>query len=259
MKQGVLYVATGRKYRLECNTSARSVRQVMPNLPITIFTDSQSDLETDLFDCIEILKHPTYSSLDKIAPLCESPYERTLFLDTDTFMIREVFDLFDVLEKFDLTYCHAPGRGADNPKYLPECPLAFTEPNTGVMSYVSTDEVIKLFRDWSLLHQSLMDESTKKKFHDQPAFRQVLYSSDVRSLVIPPEYNLRTPFPFFKGKMYAKILHGREPSLSKAIEALSAEESKEWAVYDFRPKRGFWKKVRDKVKNITLFKPLRKF
>ena len=237
MDHGILYVATGKRYRLEANISASSVGKVMPTMHITVYTDSKDNLDVNLFNNIEIIDQPTYSFYDKINPLCKSPYKKTLFLDTDTFVLDEIYELFDVLDKFELTYCHAPGRGADNPKFLAECPLAFTEPNTGVMSYVATDRVAQLFHNWSVYYQSLLNETPRRITHDQPAFRKVLYNSDIYSLVLPPEYNLRTPYPFFKGRMPAKILHGREPSLSKVVEAMRKDENNNWGVYDFRVKR----------------------
>ncbi|MGF1482017.1 MAG: hypothetical protein ACFB4I_21470 [Cyanophyceae cyanobacterium] len=220
MDCGILYVATGERYCAEANLSASSVRNVMPDIPITIHTDSTNHLDIRLFDHIENLDQPTYSFFDKITPLCHSPYQKTLFLDTDTLVLESVYELFNVLEKFELTYCHAPDRGADNPKLLSVCPIAFVEPNTGVMSYRNTDRIANLFKNWSTYYQSLLAEIPRRVRHDQPALRKVLYDSDIRFLVLPPEYNLRTPKPIFKGRMPAKILHGREPTLSRALKVM---------------------------------------
>lgn len=248
-ERGIIYVATGRKYRLEANGSASSVRKVMPDANITIYTDIQADLDTKLFDAIEILGTPAYSFFDKITPLCDSPYQRTLFLDTDTIVLDPVYELFDVLDQFDLTYCHAPNRGADSPKMLSACPMAFVEPNTGVMSYIKTDKVIALFKEWANYYRNLLAETPVRVRHDQPALRKVLYHSDVRVLVLPPEYNLRTVFPMFKGSMPAKILHGRDPTLSRALEAM--RQNYWMGIYDFRDQSRLWWRVQRKFRNIV--------
>lgn len=246
---GIIYIATGKKYRLEANGSARSVRAVMPDVSITLYTDTQADLDTALFNTIEILENPTYSFFDKIIPLCDSPYRKTLFLDTDTIVVDPVYELFDVLDQFELTYCHAPNRGADSPKMLSVCPIAFVEPNTGVMSYVKTDKVIALFKEWAAYYRDLLSETPARVRHDQPALRKVLYHSDIRGLVLPPEYNLRTIFPMFKGNMPAKILHGREPTLSRALEVM--RQNYWMGIHDFRDQAKLWWRIQRKLRRIA--------
>ena len=60
---------------------------------------------------------------------------------------------------------------------------------------------------------------------DQPAFKEALYRSKLNTTVLTTEYNLRTPFPFYACKK-VKILHGREPSLSKAALSINKELEK---------------------------------
>ncbi|MGF1480466.1 MAG: hypothetical protein ACFB4I_13400 [Cyanophyceae cyanobacterium] len=234
MDSGIIYVATGKKYCAEANISAESVRSVMPDIPITIFTDNRDEIKSNFFGAIEIIEEPSFSFFDKIKPLAQSPYRKTLFLDTDTFVLEPVYELFQVLDRFELTYCQAPGRGFDNPKLLAECPLAFVEPNTGVMSYLNNSRINKLFYEWFDYYRTLLAEVPRKITHDQPALRKVLYDSNIRALVLPPEYNFRTVYPAFKGKMPVKILHGREPTLSRATKILKRQTKPGIAVYDFR-------------------------
>jgi len=220
MDKGIIYIATGAKYCEEAAASARSSRAAMPDIPITLFTDHPEQVKAGVFDGVELIANPTHSLLDKIEPLWRSPYERTLFLDTDTYVLGPVYELFEILDRYEFSYCQAPGRGADNPDYLAICPMAFAEPNTGVMSYRRTERTVKLFRDWRACYEAQVAEQPRRITHDQPAFRKVLYESDVRALVLPPEYNLRTIFPLFKGRMPAKILHGRNPTLGAALKVL---------------------------------------
>lgn len=241
MDIGIIYIATGKRYRKEANISAESVRSVMPDISITIFTDTRDDIQNKLFNTIEIIEKPSFSFFDKIEPLVQSPYKKTLFLDTDTLVLEPVYELFEVLDKFELTYCQAPGRGADNPQLLAECPLAFVEPNTGVMSYLNNSRINKLFQEWSDYYKTLLTEIPRRISHDQPAFRKVLYNSDIRALVLPPEYNLRTIYPVFKGRMPTKILHGRKPTLSRAAKLMKIKPKLEMGIYDFRDPQLIWK------------------
>jgi hypothetical protein len=214
---GLLYIATGEKYIREAIDSALSVRQIMPRCPIAIFTDNDKNIPSGLFDYTKILKNPTYSYFDKIDPLIESPFEKTLFLDTDTRLIAPIHDLITLLETFDIAHAHAPMRNTSSAPFdLEGVPDAFTEPNSGVILYKKNEKTVELFRNWSSYYKSQLDQK-KKPIPDQPALRLALYKSDARIYVLPPEYNLRTIFPYFVGaNAQVKILHGRGETLRKA-------------------------------------------
>ena len=40
---GIVYVATGEKYLAECVRSASSAKKIMPEVPITLWTDGEVD------------------------------------------------------------------------------------------------------------------------------------------------------------------------------------------------------------------------
>src|SRR5438105_3033925 len=107
--RGVVYVAAGLSHALEAVQSARSVRKWMPTIPITLFTDVQlSMLPGAPFDELLPLADREQTYAVKIAPLLQSPYEKTLFLDTDTFMCRSCEEVFGLLERFELLVAHDP-------------------------------------------------------------------------------------------------------------------------------------------------------
>ncbi len=217
MSFGILYVATGDKCVREACVSASSVRQHMPDIPATLYTDIISSSLASFFDNIVPLENPQHSSFDKIAPLIQSPYEKTLFLDSDTLAIEAVYELADLMDRFDLAYCHAPVRKFGSE--LPDVPDAFPEANTGVLVYRKSTSLLKLFHSWAEIYKQCLALETPP-IRDQPAFRQALYHSDIRATVLPSEYNLRTHFPFYAhGKV--KILHGRGPSLEKALRLIN--------------------------------------
>jgi hypothetical protein len=206
---GVLYIATGRRHLGEMLVSARSVRRHLPGVPIVLYTD-QADLPAGVFDEVRRLDQPRHSFIDKIAPLCETPFERTLFLDTDTLVCAPIFDVFEILDRADVALAHAPYRH-DRPFVTPNC---FPELNTGVLAYRRTPEMIAMFRDWLRLYEKEVAE-TGRMDSDQPAFREALYRAPISFSVLPPEYNLRTVMPAAVGRCAVRIIHGRGPDMQE--------------------------------------------
>ena len=128
----------------------------------------------------------------KIDYIHETPYEETLFLDTDTIIDYNIEDMFEILERYDIAACHDLAR--KRKKYavkIPEygrIPYSFSEVNTGVMAFKKNEEVEHLFSLW------------RKYFYkykhivqwDQPSFRVSLWESDVELYIFPVEYNIRS-------------------------------------------------------------------
>ncbi len=217
MEFGVLYAATGSNYRKEARQSARSLKEWMPDYPIAIHTDFPEEFPRELFDFVEKIEKPQFSYVDKIPPLLSSPFKNTLFLDTDTLIVGRIDELKELLSRFELAYCHDTARfsGWDVQQYQ-QYSKAFPEPNSGVILFRNSDKVRCLFRNWYRIYQKQMASNSKPK-HDQASFREAVYLSDLNFTILPPEYNLRTVFPFFIGKrMYAKILHGDEKTMRRA-------------------------------------------
>ena len=208
---GVLYVATGKRHTGEALRSAESVRKHMPDLPIVLHTDQQN-VTSRLFAEIRKITCPLYSFGDKIAPLKESPFERTLFLDTATYLCAPIQDVFEILDRFDLAASHAPYRPS-RPAVTPHC---FCEFNSGVIAYRMRPQIIDFFDKWLGLYQIFME--TTGRAEDQPAFRQAVYESPIGIYVLPTEYNFRTVMPGFSGRGPIKILHGRGISMERMEE-----------------------------------------
>jgi len=213
--QGVLYVATGKQYIAEACRSAESCQGRMPDLPRAIICDDPSLLAEDCFDIVERFDAPTYSHLDKIAGMRRSPFRRTLYLDTDTVVAEPICELFELLERFDLAAAHAPWRWT---RPADGCPESFPELNTGVVVYRSGPALQSFLERWETIFSAHL-ASAQGAAHDQPAFRQAVYESDLRLTVLTPEYNLRTVFPSFAGgNARVKILHGRGRSLERMLK-----------------------------------------
>jgi len=112
----------------EANISASFVKENLEGINTAIFTDGleRSLIDEKLFNHVVVLKKPGFSKLYKITCLSESPFENTLYLDTDTLVVEPVWELFEILEKFDLALTHAPFRAstlsiANGLESFPEC------------------------------------------------------------------------------------------------------------------------------------------
>jgi hypothetical protein len=190
---GIVYVATGSRYLAEAEHSARSVRQVSPNVPIAIISDGVPSC--NLFDLRIDLPNPEYSFLDKIIALTRTPFEKTLFLDTDTFAIEPLDEIFELLDRFEMAAAAEPAR------YLYQIagvPAAFPELNTGVILYRKSESVLEVIRQWDEMYR---DEISKKvsagvrPWHDQLSFTRAIFGSKLGFFMLPPEFNARVLMP----------------------------------------------------------------
>jgi hypothetical protein len=134
MSQGIIYlVSGGRSYLGELRTSLESLRRVEPDLPVTVFSRFPLPRGTKAdFQKIDSPEHPLKL---KVLTLSRSPYERTIFLDTDITLRGPVSPLFSGLDDHD--FCVANSHEADWSVRPPRF-VAMVKPrdyNTGVLVY----------------------------------------------------------------------------------------------------------------------------
>lgn len=214
---GVLYVATGQKYVDEAAVSAESVKKEMPDVHVSLVTDSS--IGPDVFDRVveyhlgEDLPSAYSGYLYKILGLAQSPYERTVFLDSDIHCCAPFTELFSLLEEYDLGATLACLAG-DNSQLasmsgLPagHSPMYTPQLNSGVVVYKSNQKVNEFIVDWAgrMLKGAPKDG---RYYSDQTMWEGVLATSNVRHATIPTEYNCRIGVP---QKLHGtvKLLHGR--------------------------------------------------
>jgi hypothetical protein len=180
--KGVLYIATGDEYVSEVFESVKTLKRET-DLHCTLITDAA--IEHELIDETLYGENPEHrpDNSYKLYHLHESPYDRTLFLDSDTYIDEDISGLFDALDQFDLGVTHAPVRNTDR---LPELPSWFPEYNCGVMLYERNESVLRFFEQWR-------DNYEEMGFvQDQPSFRQTLFANDnLRYFTMLREYNVR--------------------------------------------------------------------
>src|SRR4051794_20716247 len=99
MKEGFLYVAFGQRYLQEAEISARSLKR-FTRLPVCLVTDNEK-YKSEYFDQIIIEKTRT-DFVSKMIGMQKTPFEKTIFLDTDTFVCASIDKLFKGLDLFDM-------------------------------------------------------------------------------------------------------------------------------------------------------------
>lgn len=237
MSKGVVYLASGASYIEEAKRSAKSVKRHNPSLPVTLYTDDDPTVE--VFDTVVPINYPVESWGDSVLTKDHFPYEQNLYLDADTFVCGDITGLFELLEKYDLAATYDISRGRYNANFYEQIgddlPRAFPEYNTGVLLYNNCEKVNKLFESWNRRYNS------QNYNRNQPAFRRILYESDIEFTTLPSEYNFRSDrVGYACGEI--KILHhasldATEAELSKLAEILNAYEGKRVTTWDRYPTR----------------------
>ena len=221
-RSGFLYIATGKHFLEEAIVSAKSLKESCPNSPIAVCTDQHNvEKAKGFFEHVLIIEDPQYNFIDKIGPLVKTPFERTIFLDTDTYIVEDITQLFDLLDKYDFIAALAPGREQFR---LQEIPPYFPELNTGVIGYKSSKVTNRALQNWlSIYTQQLQSDLIPP--HDQPAFRMALFKSEARIFVLPGEYNFRiTNQNIVWGNSKVKLIHGRHNNFKKLSTLLNKNE-----------------------------------
>jgi len=223
-EKGVLYVAVGAGHLEEARASAASFKKVMPHLPTAVFTDV--DCPFDEFDHVRHLEIESFNYGIRIDCLRKTPFERTLHVDTDTRLLDDVSEVFQMLDAMDVGGIASPKRAPWGDEEVPEC---FSQINGGVILYQRTEGVMAWLDAWLALYREdmargeerLSKRVTKPIPSDQPSLRITLFKSGVRLAFLPVEYNCRFRMPgYLTGKV--KIIHGDVKEIDGAAKALNA-------------------------------------
>ena len=176
-KRGVIYVYWGDQIQKELARSVESLKRHHPELP---------------YKCFQIPADSTL--LDKAKMLTMSPFETTLFLDTDTVVMDRLDFGFEKAEKHGLACC------------INECPWARRyadiggdqiEYNTGVLFF--SKAATPVFDRWAELaptiDSSIVFVRQGKKLimpkNDQAPFSQAVSDTGFNPFVLPMNWNLR--------------------------------------------------------------------
>lgn len=205
---GFLYIATGEKYLKEAIFSAQSLKVCMPNARICLLSDSY--ITDKCFDEILVIKDAPQVNwksglLSKVQGFLLSPFDKTVFVDTDTYFCEPVDELEGLLDHFDCLFCHDY---YDKAAILFEGKevLGFFPVNTGVVAYRRNDKVRAFLNLWIAKYK----ENIERYWSDQPAFMEALLSSDIKTWILHSGYNFRfLNHVSLPDQEKVRILHGR--------------------------------------------------
>ncbi len=218
MEKGYLYIATGETYIAEATVSVNSLRRHAPHIHATLITDEP--VTNEAFDQIQVLpKTQVYQRkrkegfMYKVMGLQHSPYEKTFFVDTDTWFCDHCEELFLLLNYYDLLVAPAP---ADvTPVVIDGQPLeGYITYNTGIIVFKKSPLMTQFLADWLRLFE-------EKYHHCQPPFVDALLHHKVHLYALQPIYNFRVPFFVALPPKKIKIIHGRSDDYEQLVNKVN--------------------------------------
>ena len=226
---GYYYIAINDSSIGALVSSARRLKEVDPNHPIAVTTDQTlSADDAALFDEIiqvphqidedgfrELPAYPHQGLMGKVRYFYNSPWDTTIFLDTDTYAALPFTELFDVAETYHMAGSFCSGHFHDG--RFPEIPECFTQINTGVIMYKKCIEVKFMMRRWWEIMAQYGDP-----WSDQVFFLAALweYRKQIRFLHLPYEYNFRFIFPMY-AHAAVKLMHGRYDGIKESVKEVN--------------------------------------
>lgn len=192
MSCGYIYVASNNvggnnsvNYLEEAFYSANSVKKVDNSANITLFTDQKINNKGGVFTNIKVVN---MSLRCKQEILLLSPYEKTILLDTDTYVNHSILDLFQLLDKYEILGVpdYSRKRILDIKEYM-EIPYGFSEINSGMLAFKKCEKLILLYNIWNSYYKKYKNVTP----WDQPSFRIALWESQIKLYCLPVEYNRR--------------------------------------------------------------------
>ena len=230
MPTGAIYILTqNERYVDLALQSVASLKRVMPDLPVTVF--SQFPMSSPLVERVVLIQPTGDGFYDKTRLMRDSPYDRTVFIDADIFVVEPFPELFCLLDRFDCAATHEEYVNTDWFNRYPrgDIPSSFPEFNTGVLLFKRSTQMNAVLKEWEALYAQYLKEKPGQQIGDQPFFRAALYCSEARVATLTREYNCK-----FRGQGYlnglVKVLHGHvdfqfdSRQLGQAIRALNASQ-----------------------------------
>jgi len=233
------FIVNQKRYFDQAVFSAMRIEELMPSNPVVMFIAepldwTRNDLPGNYFHGrIKLNPDDKYVQEDKwfleqnhlmaaaVSCLDTMGVSKAVYLDSDTYMIDPVPELFELIDHFDYAGAHAPGRVTADTTY--PIPLCFPEINIGVNPMVINGHMEAF---WNTVAGHHLENLSTFRNNDQAPLRQMLYSSYhrfPRLYVLPPEYNLRFHFPFMvKGRV--KILHGPQEHIERVAELVNRNQ-----------------------------------
>lgn len=182
--RGVVLAASGQRYATLAVQTAASIRAACPGLPVDLYTDAPTG--APVFAAEHVLERSWFRP--KFEAMIRSRFERTLYMDVDILVVADIGDVFDILDQFDIAAAHVQNRNQAFARRIWRRPMpnAFPQINGGLIAYRRSPAVTAFLE---ACQRAMIEDGLKA---DQPVFREMLYDSDLRLAILPPEYNARS-------------------------------------------------------------------
>ena len=235
--------------------SAATVRRHMPDMARQLYAtrdliDRVRSTGADHFTDLVTLDAPAHPTRPRFESMLETDLDQALFLDGDTYFVDQTYELFEVLELFDIAVAPAPQffhpralRGGIYDR-LPRVSQALPEWNGGVIVANVTAAYRDMVREWMRLFAICRAEKFQM---DQPALRSALATSRLRIASLPANYNFRANMPQVVNRR-VKILHAHG-DLKLIAEYVNRSEAIRWYVPDNQEIHGFYPKGLKRTKS----------
>lgn len=229
--EGVLYIAFGERYRAEARQSILSLREVAPHLPIAVVTDREwhESPQPDHF----LLRDAIHSFECKPRYLQQSPFARTLYIDTDTFIAQDVTPMFGLLNHYDVgvRFGGPQLNEGEGLHFHPQC-------NSGVVLYKVNERSLRMFSLWLEEFndaRSRLDGANEitdvRGLGDQRYLAISIAKTDVRPVHLGEYLNFAL-FETLVTYSPLAIIHGRLPAMAQIAREINSrwDEATDWHV-----------------------------
>ena len=190
---GILYIAFGKSFSDEAIMSYNSLRRYMKDIKVCFMTDNIEKLDQiEDINLIKVKINPTHIRA-KVDFVSNTPFRKTLYLDSDTVVVRDITDIFESLDRFDVAVTHDFARKRKKytdiiPEYA-KIPYAFSEVNGGVFAFCSNKRTETFLEMWKKYFYKYYSQTSG---WDQVSLRISLWESNVNLFHLPVEYNIRS-------------------------------------------------------------------
>lgn len=234
MKRGVVYVVTKNpKFVLYAAASILSLRDSGYKGPISIFTDLAyfhfEGLKSKRIDIIQVtppkdVTRPSRWVKTRLAFL--SPYDETLYLDTDTVVLGSIEKIWEHLSKSSFAVCLDVNPTLANARHgtlaeyvytIGRYPPSSLQYNCGVVLWRRSKSSLGLFKEWHKEWQRFNDI-------DQLAFIRAVQNTGITLSRLPEIYNWNESLPHHEKPVVYHCLH-LKPKLNTHFSSLYKQSS----------------------------------
>jgi len=190
IEKGFLYIAFGESFTKEALMSIKSLKRYNAE-PVLLLTDQElsPEIQKSIDYYGKIKPNHIRAKVDFIS---QTPFKKTIYLDSDTLIVRNISDMFDVLDRFDVGLVHDYARKRlKYSKLVPEyekIPYAFSEFNGGIMAFNDSEKTKNFLSLWRNYFYKYYHQTSG---WDQVSLRVSLWESEAQIHTFPFEYNIR--------------------------------------------------------------------